>query len=137
MRHARERLEPLKVPKRICILDAIPTGDSGKPKYAELRRLLEQELTASDLSPYIGLGPTEDAIPLHEEVMAVAAEVFCVDTSDLELEDTAEDVDGWDSFTHLTLLVEIERHFNFTYSSCKSCSGSGRLSDIVKIIEDD
>lgn len=136
MRHARERLEPLKVPKRICILDAIPTGDSGKPKYAELRRLLEQELTASDLSPYIGLGPTEDAIPLHEEVMAVAAEVFCVDTSDLELEDTAEDVDGWDSFTHLTLLVEIERHFNFTIPAAKVAQVRS-LSDIVKIIEDD
>lgn len=132
MRHVREKLEPLKVPKKIYILDVIPTGNSGKPKYAEVRRNLQHQLESeSTKSQQPELGDSAQV-----QVLEVAARVFCMDAHDLGLEQTAEDLEGWDSFTHLTLLVEIERHFNFTIPTAK-VSQIRSLSDIVKIIEGD
>ena len=131
MRHARDKLEPLKVPKKICLLDVIPTGDSGKPKLAELITCLEYELENDSL-----VLPQHDvAGSTQAQVLAVAASVFCTNIHELSLEQTPDDLNAWDSFTHLTLLVEIERHFTFSIPTAKIAQIRS-LGDIVKVLED-
>lgn len=99
--HAQRGLEPLRVPKRIVRLDAIPRGESGKPKLEALRDLLSRQLDE----------PTPQAEDLLHRVTSVAARVFRVAASDLRPESGPDTVKSWDSFSHLNLIVEVERQF--------------------------
>ena len=50
---------------------------------------------------------------IAERVRAVIADQFSISPDVISRETTALDVDGWDSVTHVYLMLEIERRFGF------------------------
>jgi len=51
----------------------------------------------------------------------------------LERHLTANDVDGWDSLTHIRLLVTIERRFNIKFA-LPEVRGLGNVGELVDLI---
>lgn len=73
----------------------------------------------------------------REEVFERLNKVFrdVLDDESIELfdETTAEDVDGWDSFEHINLIVGVEEEFNFKIPMGKvvSMKNVGEMVDII------
>jgi acyl-CoA synthetase (AMP-forming)/AMP-acid ligase II/acyl carrier protein len=123
--HARTRLEPLKVPKRIVILPDIPRGISGKPELKSLRQQIESATAAE---------PSSCAeTSLADEVMKIASGVFRTDVAALTLQSGPNDVPGWDSFSHVTLLLSAEGHFGVDIAA-DHATDIGSLGDLVAVI---
>jgi len=53
---------------------------------------------------------------LLERLNSIFCEVFDDDDIRINLEMTANDVDGWDSLSHVNLIVTIESKFNIRFS---------------------
>lgn len=51
------------------------------------------------------------------ELNKIFEDVIDEGTVSLSLTTTSEDVDGWDSLTHIQLVVGIEKHFNLRFTS--------------------
>ena len=70
-----------------------------------------------------------------EEVQEIFREVL--DNEDIELnnESTADDIDEWDSLTHIQLIVAIEKHFKIKFTSKEILSWQtvGQLVDCIAI----
>lgn len=72
------------------------------------------------------------------EVLDQVQEIFrdILDEEELVLENetTAEDVEGWDSLTHIQLVVAIEKHFKFKFTSKEilSWKNVGEMIDSVE-----
>lgn len=68
-----------------------------------------------------------------EDVLKQFNEIFIdvLDEEDIEINEstTADDVDEWDSLTHIQLVVAIEKHFKvkFTTSEIESYSNVGEM----------
>jgi len=60
-------------------------------------------------------------------------ELFADDTLELHAETTADDVDGWDSFTHLNVLVATETRFGIKLRT-NEIEGLKNVGDLVRII---
>lgn len=72
------------------------------------------------------------------EIFATLTEIFedILDLEGLELTDetTADDVDGWDSLVHITLISEIESEFGikFPMKNVLTMKNVGELVDIIQ-----
>lgn len=73
----------------------------------------------------------------NSEIIPQLNEIFVdiIDNEDIKIvpETTANDVDGWDSLTHIQLVVAIERHFKirFTSKEIQSWKNVGELADSI------
>ncbi len=71
-------------------------------------------------------------------ILAEVQDIFrdILDEEELILEDntTAGDVDGWDSLTHIQLVVAVEKHFKFKFTSKEilSWNNVGEMIDSIK-----
>ena len=54
---------------------------------------------------------------LLEQVQDIFRDVLDDEEVVLTAESTAEDVEGWDSLTHIQLIVAIEKHFKIKFTS--------------------
>ncbi len=54
---------------------------------------------------------------IYEELSKIARKAFDDDEIQLKPESTADDVDGWDSLSHVNLVTMIERHFQIRFKS--------------------
>ena len=75
----------------------------------------------------------------REEIFSALQEIFvglfgeCVPT--LTDETTAQDVDGWDSLMHITMISEVENRFDMRFSM-KDVIGMKNVGEMVDLIEE-
>jgi acyl carrier protein len=74
-----------------------------------------------------------DRNQIRAEVASIFSEVL--DDNSIELNDstTADEVEGWDSLTHVQLVVSIEKHFKirFTAREIQSWNNVGEMIDSI------
>jgi long-chain acyl-CoA synthetase len=122
----RKALEPQKVPKRIIAVESIPRGDAGKPQLAAVRAMIADHI-ASDLPA----APAED---ITDAVLKACAKIFRVDPGLLSPRSTPGTVEGWDSFTQIELILEIERAFASSIPASK-VAGIRSVGDLIAAVE--
>ena len=71
---------------------------------------------------------------IYERLNEIACDVFEEENLQLNDETTADDVDGWDSLTHLGFVNEIEIEFGikFTLAEIRNFKNVGELVDTVE-----
>lgn len=105
--HCRTQLEIAKIPKQVFFVEELPKTISGKIKVRAVRELLEQNQAAT---PGAGVAHSEG-------IFAAAAEAFNVPREQLNINSTAENLDGWDSMAHLLFVTKLEEKFKIRLSS--------------------
>lgn len=105
MLHARDVLEPLKLPKRIVMVQSIPRGDAGKPNLSEVQELVQKNLNQIQVS-------TQNGASLELVLLQVAAKCFRHPVEKLSLQTGPRDIAGWDSFQHIAFLGALEDQFS-------------------------
>jgi acyl carrier protein len=68
------------------------------------------------------------------QLNGVFQDVFDDDELSVSPETTAQDVEGWDSLMHVTLMVNVERAFGirFTSSEVAALKNVGELVDLIE-----
>lgn len=68
-----------------------------------------------------------------DKLQAVFRDVFEDDELTVSASTTAEDVDGWDSMMHVSLMINVERAFGVKFSSTQvaSLKNVGELVELV------
>lgn len=71
---------------------------------------------------------------MMEELQEIFREIFDDDELVISREMTAEDIEEWDSLTHIQLIVEIEKKYNirFTTAEIKKAANVGEFIDIIQ-----
>ena len=74
-----------------------------------------------------------DREDVYERMNMVFREVFDDKTIELTDDTTADDVDGWDSFEHINLVVAVEEEFSFKIPMGKvvTMQNVGEMVDII------
>jgi acyl carrier protein len=67
-------------------------------------------------------------------LQSVFDRIFKEKSQPISSELSAKDIDGWDSFTHLNLIQEIETEFKIEFK-LKELMNMNNVGDIIKIIE--
>lgn len=69
-----------------------------------------------------------------KELQEIFREIFDDDELVISNETTADDIDDWDSLTHMQLIVEIEKKYNirFTTAEIKKAANVGEFVDIIQ-----
>lgn len=72
---------------------------------------------------------------IKSRVTEIFKDVLDNDTIVLFRETTADDVEGWDSLSHITIIVAIEKEFKikFNLMELKPLKNVGELLDIVQL----
>lgn len=70
---------------------------------------------------------------IQEKLLAVFRDVFEDDELEISPTTTADDIEGWDSLTHVSLMINVERAFGLKFSSTQvaSLKNVGQLIDLV------
>jgi acyl carrier protein len=71
-----------------------------------------------------------DEARIYSRLAEIFEDVFDEDTIKVTPELSAKDVDGWDSLTHIRLLLTIERAFKIKFST----SEIGRLENVGDLV---
>ena len=71
-----------------------------------------------------------DEAQIYSRLAEVFADVFDEDTIQITPELSAKDVDGWDSLTHIRLILTIEKAFKIKFST----SEIGRLENVGDLV---
>ncbi|MCQ2518986.1 MAG: acyl carrier protein [Lachnospiraceae bacterium] len=68
-----------------------------------------------------------------ERLTEVFREVFDDDTIEIDDNTTADDIDDWDSFEHINLVVAVEEEFNFKIPMGKTVTmkNVGEMVDLI------
>ncbi|MCT4562525.1 MAG: acyl carrier protein [Crocinitomicaceae bacterium] len=73
-----------------------------------------------------------------EEILKEVAEIFVdvLDNEDIQLsmDTTANDIEEWDSLSHIMLIVAIEKHFKIKFSSVE-INGFKNVGELCKTVE--
>lgn len=67
------------------------------------------------------------------EVTDIFRQVFDDENIDIRPEMTADDIDGWDSLSHINLIIAIESSFNIRFSQ-KELLGFKNVGDLLNCI---
>ncbi|PIU41506.1 MAG: acyl carrier protein [Candidatus Omnitrophica bacterium CG07_land_8_20_14_0_80_42_15] len=71
---------------------------------------------------------------VRDKLNRIFQEVFKDSVIQIKPETTANNIDGWDSFSHITLIVAIETRFNIKFTQ-KELLGFRNVGDLIKSIE--
>ncbi|MCB1680214.1 MAG: AMP-binding protein [Halioglobus sp.] len=127
--HARQWLEPLKVPKQIVPVDHIPRGEAGKPDLVRLRT----ELQGAAGERGVREGQAQGNRVSMREVVELAARVFNLDPASLSAQTSPATLAAWDSFNHLTLVLEAEQAFGLIIPTA-AIAGIGSLGELHETV---
>lgn len=74
-----------------------------------------------------------DVQTLIEKMNSIFAEVLDDDEIKLAYDTTADDVEDWDSLSHIELIVALEKHFNIRFRSdeIQTFSNVGAMSEAI------
>lgn len=69
-----------------------------------------------------------------EELQDIFRDIFDDEDIVITKETTSEDIDDWDSLTHMQLILEIEKHYNikFTTAEIKKAANVGEFIQIIE-----
>lgn len=70
---------------------------------------------------------------IMERVTAIVAEVVNIDDLRLTDQSTARDVQGWDSLTHVQIIIAVENEygFQFSFSEAAQLENVGQFLDAI------
>lgn len=71
---------------------------------------------------------------VRDKLNGIFQEVFKDNTIEIKPETTANDVEGWDSFSHVILIAAIEIRFNIKFS-LKEVMSFKNVGDLIRCIE--
>lgn len=71
---------------------------------------------------------------VRDKLNGIFQEIFKDDTIRIRPEMTSNDIEGWDSFSHMILIVAIETRFNINFS-LKEVMSFKNVGDLIKYIE--
>ena len=71
---------------------------------------------------------------IYEKLNELFRELFSNDDIDLKPETTAEDIEGWDSFNHLSVIVAVETRFGIKMKTSE-LDGLANVGALVSAIE--
>jgi acyl carrier protein len=71
-----------------------------------------------------------------DELNAIFRKVFYDDDIKISRENTADDIEGWDSLSHLNLVVAVEKHFGikFTNAEIAKWKNIGEMYDSLLLL---
>lgn len=105
----RARLSDYKVPKLVQVWSALPKGRSGKVNVAEIRMDVER----CQSGKVSATSKSRDGVA--RDVLSIASQSFKVPVSQLDLEVSHSQVEGWDSLQHLSFITKLEEHFKVEF----------------------
>lgn len=76
-----------------------------------------------------------DREEIFEKLQEIFADVFGDDDLEITEDTTAEDIEDWDSLTHITLINAVEDEFDMKFSM-KQVIGMKNVGEMVDIIEE-
>jgi acyl carrier protein len=68
-----------------------------------------------------------------ETVRGIMEDVFDTDIPSIDPRTTADDIEDWDSLSHVRLMVAIERRYRFKFTNAE-VESMQNVGDLVKII---
>ena len=73
-------------------------------------------------------------MPIREQLQEVFQDVFDDESIELRNEMTADDIEDWDSLTHINLIVAAEKEFNtrFDLTEVKSLKNVGEFIQMIQ-----
>ena len=71
---------------------------------------------------------------ISEQLIKIFKEVFSDDTITLAAQTTADDIDGWDSMSHINLIIAIEIAFGIEFTN-EEIRSFDNVGDMQKCIE--
>ncbi len=74
-----------------------------------------------------------DEAQLYERLTEIFQNVFDDDSIVVTPELTAKDVDGWDSLSHIRLIITVEKAFKIKFSTSE-IGKLGKVADLVTLI---
>jgi len=102
----RDNLEEVKVPDMIAILERLPRGRSGKVQLEVIKEhFLNTRMAAA--------GAAHD---IEQRIIGIAAHCFKVSAESLSIGNTIDTTIGWDSLSHLELIVTLEETFAIKFT---------------------
>jgi acyl carrier protein len=69
-----------------------------------------------------------------EQIQAIFREIFQNENLEINPEMTARDVENWDSFNHINLIIALEEAFNVRFSS-EEIGKMANVGDLFRILE--
>lgn len=72
---------------------------------------------------------------IKEKLQEIFRDVFDDDSIELFDDMTSDDVEDWDSLSHITLINEIEKTFNIRFTTSEILN-TKNVGEFIKIIED-
>jgi len=71
---------------------------------------------------------------IKEMLEEIFRDVFEDDTIELTEETTADDIEDWDSLTHIQLIVDIEKKFNVKFTT-QEITGLKNVGEFIALVE--
>lgn len=123
--YCRNYISPMKMPRKIYFIDAIPRVKSGKIDYTEIKQHFYKNYISKD---------QETKTSVQDRIIKTAALSFQVPVDGLTLDSNTQNTPEWVSLTHLIFITKLEQEFDIELST-KEIMQMVTLEDAVSIID--
>jgi len=126
LKHCRDHIVPMKIPRKVYLLDSIPRVASGKIQYSEIKKHVMEHFVSENQT---------EVTDRKQRILATAARAFKVSIDELDFSSNTENMFGWDSLTHLELITELEQEFDIELST-KEIMQITNLNEVLSLINE-